>query len=89
MNRYDRMIAGGLGAGWAVGVLLLMYGAAGLLDEAPTCADTFKEWDRVQTLIMDCRADPDCYVTSAHLERVRDLAPRVAECEKATWEAAK
>lgn len=82
MNRYDRMIAGGLGAGLVTGVLLLAYGAAGLLDEAPTCADTFKDWDRVQTIIMDCREDPDCYLTPAHLERVRDLAPLVAECEK-------
>lgn len=76
MNRTVTVLA------WlAAGAMLAIV--AWLLDDGgPTCADTFKEWDRVQTLIMDCREDPDCYVTSAHLERVRDMAPLVAECEK-------
>lgn len=49
--------------------------------DARTCTDTLRQWDRLQESLMDCREDPDCYITPADLERVRELAPRVQACE--------
>lgn len=45
------------------------------------CRDYYRAWDRLQYNIADCREDPDCYLTLADLERVRELAPHVAACE--------
>jgi len=45
------------------------------------CDITLRKWDSLQESLMDCREDPDCYITPADLERVRELAPRVQACE--------
>jgi len=45
------------------------------------CEIALRDWDAHQAVLMDCREDPDCYITPADLERVRDLAPRVQACE--------
>lgn len=47
----------------------------------PVCTDMLRKWDTLQESLMDCREDPDCYLTPADLERVRELAPRVQACE--------
>ena len=49
--------------------------------DARTCTDTLRQWDAHQAVLMDCREDPDCYITPADLERVRALAPQVQACE--------
>jgi len=45
------------------------------------CQHTLRAWDAHQEVLMDCREDPDCYITPADLERVRELAPQVQACE--------
>ena len=45
------------------------------------CSGILRQWDAHQAVLMDCREDPDCYITPADLERVRALAPQVQACE--------
>jgi hypothetical protein len=62
----------------AVAILIVMILAA----RPEACAETLREWDQFQTVLMDCREDPDCYLAPADIERLRAMAPRVSECER-------
>jgi hypothetical protein len=66
---------------FVIAFLALVVALVPLMTHKQSCDIALRQWDSLQESLMDCREDPDCYITPADLERVREMAPRVQACE--------